>query len=142
MRIYCPIPSVRNSAHSVNICEVNKWVLSSPSEYRTVRVKGIASRQVNTNFPFVQAEHTLYSQCFSTCHHWAAPSDHRTTEEGGGLRPALCKCSPLRLDTCWPWVLLKRDSSLVMDSSILTKLGRKRMTWTSWLARCLPQLIP
>lgn len=29
-----------------------------------------------------------------------------------------------------------------MDSSILTKLGRKRMTWTSWLERCRPQLIP
>lgn len=39
-------------------------------------------------------------------------------------------------------VFLKRASSLVMASNILTKLGRKRMTSTSWLAKWRPQLMP
>lgn len=49
---------------------------------------------------------------------------------------------PLTLATCLPLVLLKRLTSLVTDSCILRKLGRNRMTSTSWLAKCLPQLMP
>lgn len=31
-KIYCPIPRVRISACSINVCEMNKWVPHFPSE--------------------------------------------------------------------------------------------------------------
>lgn len=92
---YHHIPSVRNSVHSVLIREKTKWIPTSPSEWwEEEEGEGMGCRQVDTKgIYFLKTLRLLMSKvlfsswCFSTCHHWAAPADHESTEEGAGPNP-------------------------------------------------------
>lgn len=89
---------------------------------------------VNTPCPHWDSLLALSSNIVETCVGYSVNTKYFNTNTGGVL--------PLTLETCLPLVLLKRLTSLMTDSCILTKLGRNKITSNSWLAKCLPQLMP